>query len=168
MSCSGACGARATRGPRQRSAQHSVCCVSTPAFLWVLSNMERAKRSELQQSFSSQLGDEQEKRSDNFSNISMILCPTCWAHLHIDVTDGCHQCPFTICATSESYCGSGETAGFFLMWTWSSKQPQPWQMLKAGSSWTAILILHRFWYLWCFWLEAVPARHLNLWFEAVI
>lgn len=91
--------------------------------------------------------DWQGKRSDNFSNISTILCPICWAHLHIDVTDRYHQCLSTSYATSESYWGFGDTIGFS-SWTWSSQQPQPWWMLKAGSSWTAILILHRSWYLW--------------------
>lgn len=61
---------------------------------------------------------------------------------------------------------------FFSLWTWSSKQLQLWWMLKAGSSWTGILILHQFWYLWCFWLRAVPALHSAVWdrlyFETVI
>lgn len=102
-------------GQGQGSAQHSVCCVSTLGFLWLLSNQERAKCSNLQHSFSSQMGDRQGKRSDNFSITSVILCLICWAHLHIDVTDRCHQCLSTSCATSESYWGSGETTGFFLM-----------------------------------------------------
>lgn len=102
-------------GQGQGSARHSVCCVSALGFLWLLSNLERVKCSDLQHFFSSQMGDRRGKRSDNFSNISMILCPICCAHLHIDLTDKCHQCPSTICVISESYWGSGETTGFLLV-----------------------------------------------------
>lgn len=78
----GACGGRATRGPRQGNALHSAGCVSAPASPRVLWNLERAKPSKHQPSFCSQLGNRQGKRSDKFSNVSVMLCPTCWAHLH--------------------------------------------------------------------------------------
>lgn len=79
----GAYGGRATRGLRQGSARHCGGCQHSDS-PWVLSNLERAKPSELQPSFCSQSGDGQGKRSDRFNNISMMLCPTCWAHVHTD------------------------------------------------------------------------------------
>lgn len=42
------------------------------------------KPAELQPSFCSQLDNREGKRSQKLSNVSVMLCPTCWAHLCAD------------------------------------------------------------------------------------
>lgn len=110
----GACGGGATRGPRQGGALHSRGCVSALTSPRVCQTW-RAKASNHQPSFFSHSANRQGKKSDKFSNVSVMLWQTCWVQLHTDapwtshgVTDRCHQCLSTLCGIGEGYWGLGK------------------------------------------------------------